>query len=356
MTPNDILKSLLLRKVTVEINQELIDYLDMIIKERENRIAVMTMTICLLLKKHTDPSQNITLHQAKMTGGFSARGFDERFVTPFLKDNKFPYMKSGSGALTRSLEHSIPFNLGYTGGITPKELKKAFLEIVDSVQNRGAISEELLIYILNKLVIYRDRDTSIKLIIPSNLSIKDMVAKLHQHFNACKHGARLPQLAIYAVYTILTKEMDRYKQHTLCKLQSHQSADRKTHFLGDIQVNDENGIPFEVVEIKHKIQLTANLVEECYDKFKTSKINTFYLLSTNEELKEPEEISNKIMYIYKTHGCQMIVNGVFITLKYYLRLLSDPYLFLNKYLELVEQDSKYEVKVNWQNMWDSVNE
>ena len=36
-----------------------------------------------------------------------------------------------------------------------------------------------------------------------------------------------------------------------------------------------------------------------------------------------EEIQNRISRILQIHGCEVIVNGVYTTLKYYLRLLSN---------------------------------
>ena len=289
-----------------------------------------------------------------MSAGFSARGLDTKYVTPFLKAKNFPYMKSGSGALTRSLEQSVPYDLEYTGHIIPKELRKAFLHCLDQIETDKINPRIPLIYIFQKLIDKRDRDESIQLIKPSNLSIKDIVVKLQQHFEMCSKSSQLPVLAVYAVYAVLIQEMRRYKSCVLCDLQSHQSPDSRSHFLGDIQINNkENDTPFEVVEIRHGIELTPELVNVCYDKFKSSSVNTYYLLSTREEFKDPEEISKRIMFIYKTHGCQMIVNGVFNTLKYYLRLLSEPNKFLYKYLELVEQESNYAIKMNWQKIWEA---
>ena len=36
-----------------------------------------------------------------------------------------------------------------------------------------------------------------------------------------------------------------------------------------------------------------------------------------------DEIENRISGILQIHGCEVIVNGVYTTLKYYLRLLSN---------------------------------
>ena len=335
------------------ISGELLPYLDTIIKLSNDRKAVLAMTITLLLKKSIDIEQDITLHQQKMEKGFSARGFDSSYVTPFLKNNDFPYMISGSGALTRSLEQSLPYDLDYPGAISPSKLKKAFLQVINAIQVDGECPNAVLLYLLTKLIVIRDLDKNIKLTKPTNLSIKDMIAKIKEHFEVCKKGSRLPVLVIYAVYKVLIKEVSRYKNCTLCELQPHQSADAKSKFLGDVQINTaEDNMPFEIIEIKHNIKLTPALVNDCYKKFKKTQVNTYYLLSTNEDIDNPEEVSNKIMEIYGNHGCQVIVNGIFSTLKYYLRLLKNQNTFWNIYIELLEEECNYDIKIKWQELWE----
>ncbi len=338
---------------SVSITSEVKKDLEVIAAHRERCKAVLAVIVTLMLKKIISPDQDIRKHQARMTGGFSARGLDANVVTPFLRKQDFPYMKSGAGALTRSLEQAVPYDKNYTGKIQPKQVKDAFLSCVDALQNKNADPNDALIYLFVKLITYRDLDKSIKLNRPVNLSIKDIVSKINEHFEKCGgEGSRLPVLAIYAVYKQLVNETQRYKNCFLCELQAHNAPDSQSGFLGDIQVNDSNGNPFEVVEIKHNKKLNKDLVNECYSKFKSEPVKTYYLLSTDEELEDHELISQRILHIEKNHGCQMIVNGIQTTLKYYLRLLSEPHHFLHQYVDLVEKECSYNVKVQWQKLWD----
>ena len=329
------------------------NYLSIIADNRETNKGVLSVLITLLLKKIISPTQDIRLHQAGMLNGFSARGLDAKFVTPFLNQNGFPYMKSGAGALTRSLEQAVPLSLQYPGKIKPVKVRNAFLNCIDMIESDGFDSKEALIFLFQCLIKYRDRDKNFHLIKPINMSIKDMVLKINEHFGSVtkRGGAYLPVLAIYAVYQELIKEVKKYKGCSLLELQPHNAPDSKTGFLGDIQVNDSNGEPFEAVEIKHNIDLTADLVEQCYEKIKTTKVKTFYLLSTKEEITD-ERISSIVLRIHKTHGCQVIVNGIQTTLKYYLRLLSEPSNFLSAYVDLVNKFCNYEIKDNWQNLFN----
>ena len=326
--------------------------LDIIAENRERCKAVLAVTITLILKKIESPKQDIRKHQAGMEGGFSARVLDTGVVTPFLKKNDFPYMASGAGALTRSLEQAVPYDKNYTGKISPQVVKNAFLSCLDTIQNGNVNPNDALIYLFTQLIKYRDLDKSIKLNRPVNMTIKDIVSKVNEHFEKCGgEGSRLPVLAIYAVYKQLVIEVQRYKNCVLCELQEHNAPDSQSGFLGDIQVNDANGRPFEVVEIKHNIKLNPDILNACYNKFKSEPVKTYYLLSTNEELQDHELISQRILHIEKNHGCQMIVNGIQTTLKYYLRLLADPHNFLHQYVDLVEKVSSYNIKIQWQELW-----
>lgn len=62
-----------------------------------------------------------------------------------------------------------------------------------------------------------------------------------------------------------------------------------------------------------------------------------------------DAIEEEIQRISQIHGCQVIVNGVYTTLKYYLRLLKDPAEFIDRYVELLESDEtiKFQHKTVW---------
>lgn len=234
----------------------------------------------------------------------------------------------------------------------PESLKTAFLNCVDAIQTQGVDPNKVLIYIFQILTKNRQEEKQITLFQPERKSIQEIIDAVNMHFVACSSGgSQLPVLAIYAIYTILVCEVKRYKGCSLCCLQSHTSADQKSGLLGDVQVDKAPGQPYEVVEIKHNIQLSPDLVDDCYNKFHNYPVDTYYLLSTNEKLLDPGGISTKIQTIQKQHGCQMIVNGIQRTLKYYLRLVNDPNDFLTRYISLLDAQGSYAIKMQWQNLW-----
>ena len=59
----------------------------------------------LLYYKYLHPRQDVRLFQSGFVGGFSARSFDTKFVTPILKKLKLLSMAE-SGWLIKSMEQS----------------------------------------------------------------------------------------------------------------------------------------------------------------------------------------------------------------------------------------------------------
>ena len=138
---------------------------------------------------------------------------------------------------------------------------------------------------------------------------------------------------------------------TLAPIESHTSSDKRSGRIGDIEVTDASGKPFEAVEVKHGISVSAQLVRDAHEKFSKTRVQRYYLLSTNEHIEPSEKIKieAEIERIKNLHGCQVIPNGLLKTLAYYLRLLSDPADFVECYVDLLEQDSslKFEHKQRW---------
>ena len=325
-------------------------HIDIVIEHSDKNRGALAVLITLTLKKIISPKQDIRNHQAKMKDGFSGRGLDEKIVTPFLKEKDFPYMKGGSGWLTRSFEQDQPYRKDYRGGISPPTLKSAFLSAVHEIQS-GADSEQVLSYILRQLAERRDKRKDISFDRPTNLHIGDIIQRLNKHFsNKGQGAARLPVLAIYAVYEQLVNEVKKYEDCILEDLRSHTSADAKTKLLGDIQISQE-GKPIEAVEIKHGIAITPQTVDDCYKKIKKSTVKTYYLLSTSDKMSPDtwQKISKIVLNIREKHGCQMIVNGLIPSLKYYLRLLKDTNKFIDSYVTLLEKDLDipYSLKSKW---------
>lgn len=351
---NTALSDVAKQDYSTNLPDETAEQIRLLVLRSESSKAVMTVLITLCTHKIVKPEQDIRYHQAKLTSGFSGRTIDYKYITPFMKSVNFPAMKE-SGWLTRSLEQSQAFTLNFNGPIKNKALKTAFLQLIDKVQCQGTSAEEVLLYTFKLLIKQRD-SLNIELAKPHSLSIAAIIKLLEKHFtyHYTTHGAsRLPTLAVYAAYQCMMTQVERYKGKVLCPLESHNSADSQSGRIGDIDINNKNGSAFEGVEIKHEIPITAQLVADAYEKFKIHNTNRYYLLTTaNMDAADWEAIDKEVARISQIHGCQVIVNGVYTTLKYYLRLMNDPAEFIDKYVELLKQDEtvKFQHKTVWNDL------
>ena len=337
-------------KIVADVSENEARCLSIILGFAEQAKAVLTVVITSIVYKALNPAQDIRNHQSSIADGYSGRTFDSTYITPFLKAKKFPAMAE-SGWLTRSLEQKIPYDKNYSGAITPKGLKPVFLECLDRIES-GADCAEFLSFIFQGLILQRNRQT-IDLAKPTTLSINSILEVLNEHFNGkytAEGASRLPVLALYAAYLCLTTEMKRFEGKQLLAIESHTSSDKSSGRIGDIDVIDEKKRAFEAVEIKHGIPISLSLVETAFEKFKTTPVDRYYILSTaGLEKSELDAIETEIHRIKNVHGCQLIVNGILPTLKYYLRLLQNPYEFIEHYVNLLEVDAalKFEHKVRW---------
>lgn len=332
------------------LNDDITKHLQEILNRSESAKAVVTVIITSLVYKIQNPEQDIRNHQTSIENGYSGRTFDTKYITPFLKSVKFPAMAE-SGWLTRSLEQKVPYDTNYSGAIRPTSLKIAFLETIDFIQNGNQL-DDVLSFIFQGLIIQRNSQ-QIDLAKPLNLPIATIVDLLSKHFDtkySAEGASRLPVLALYAAYQCLINETKRFQGKNLLPMESHTSADSRSGRIGDIDIVDEKERAFEAVEVKHGIAITAQLVKDAFEKFKTTQVNRYYLLSTaNIDISQKDEIDQEIDRIKNIHGCHVIANGLTHSLKYYLRLLSDTSEFIENYVNLIENDTalKFEHKKQW---------
>lgn len=339
---DDKIKSGLPKSVTL--------HLDEILKRSESSKGVLTVILTSLVYKILHDDQDIRNHQTSIENGYSGRSFDTKYITPFLKKYKFPAMAE-SGWLTRSLEQKVPYDKNYSGAIRPTPLKDSFLRTIDFIQ-QGNDLDEYLSYLIQGLIIKRNSQ-EINLAKPVNLPISTIIELLTKHFNGkytADGASRLPVLALYAAYQCLIEETKRFEGKILLSMESHTSADSRSGRIGDIDIVDQSNKPFEAVEVKHGIAINSQLVRDAFEKFKTSQVNRYYLLSTaNIDETESVQIQAEIERIKNIHGCHVIVNGLVSSLTYYLRLLLNTANFIENYVNLVEVDTalKFEHKKQW---------
>ncbi|MEN9521511.1 MAG: hypothetical protein RLZZ381_4099, partial [Cyanobacteriota bacterium] len=339
------------------LSNQLFIYIQTIAQNCTKQKGVYTVLITLLIHKIIEPTQDIRYHQSNLPGGFSGRTIDTQYITPTLKELGLPAMAE-SGWLTRSLEQPYPYNLDYNGKISNKIVKEAFLKIIDFVQN-NPIQAELIAQLLIFQVIQvtqANQISIIKLINPEKLNIVTVINCLEAHFNYKYRtfgASKLPVIAFYAIYLRLVQEVERYQGCSLKNLGSHTASDRTSKTVGDIEIFDKKKNVIEAIEIKYGKPINLQMILNSKDKILKYHPRRYYIFSTAHIDKADEmKIQNEIEFINRNHGCQVIVNGIIPTLKYYLRLIASVEKFVEDYSKLVEEDRELQAihKIQWNNI------
>ncbi|MDX9992475.1 MAG: hypothetical protein RBS68_10550 [Anaerolineales bacterium] len=326
------------------LSNECVDDLIIIVENAEKQKAVLGVTLTSIVYKIYEPSQDIRKHQDRMEGGYAGRTFDTKFVTPFLKYKFSHFAMAESAWLTRSLEQPHPYNLDFPGKIRNTSLKSAFLNTLNRVETDSKLAPKILVALMALMLEASANDDVLfaSVQVTSGLTIAKIIDAVSQHIRY-NYGvgvvgtARIPVLAVYSVYNLLMPDVKRYSDKTLVPLESHTSPDSRSKSLGDIDVNNADNSCFESIEIKHNKPITVDMVGVAYRKIKNTDIDRYYILTTSEpNFDDHEAVMQEIEKYKKVHSCQIIVNGVIPSLKYYMRLISNPQGFIDEYTKWLE--------------------
>lgn len=312
---------------------------------------------CLAIKSAL-PNTDIRYHQVQIQNkttrpaGFNFRGVSEKIIYPWLSEKNFEGAKSGWQ--TRTFERPKPYMLTYDENIG--DIKDAFLDTFNQIEVNGQSASEALAYLIYLQMNLRE-SKKITLSIPRTKDIQLIVNLFKSHFfysyKASKGASRLPVLALYAVYSVLIDQLDRYKGMSLKPLESHSAADSQTGAVGDIEiVNNDSKQVFEAVEVKHDIPISIHIIQDAAKKIMDKSVDRYYVLTTSQNCEPDDELAHAISNIKAMYNCQLIANGVIPSLKYYLRLLTDPSLVFPKYVELLVQDEA--VKHEHRDVWNKL--
>lgn len=268
---------------------------------------------------------------------------------------------SESGWLTRSLEQPYPYNFQYNGkvGNGNESVKQAFLRIVDFIQNNHYQARNVVAELLKEAIKIREGNKVeiTPITDPDRITIENVVNAVTEFMNENYHisgGSKIPVLCFYAIYQIIVSEMKRFDGCTLGELGSHTSSDRTAKTSGDIEVFLDDHV-FESVEVKFDIEIDSHMINRACEKIHKFNPKRYYILSTSGiKSDERHEINEKVTELKSSHGCQLIINGLIPTLKYYLRLVSNIDDFITQFTLLVTSDP--ELKIVHKNKWKSIHE
>ena len=338
-------------------------WVNSIIEKAESQRGVLAVLITSLVKKIETPAQDVRYHQAELPNGYSGRGLDTDHITPFMKEKFRRFAMAESGWTTQTLQQPHPYTLEYPARIKYSSMKEAFLLILNDIEENRADPKKYLQAIFSALITsMKESQISFDFLKEAQhtetVTIEKIVDLLRHHFSrdyGVAGASRLPVVAVYSAYEMLM-EIQRYEGKTLSPLKSHTAADTKSHGIGDIEVLSGNNF-FEAVEIKHNISISLGIVEDAYQKFKQISVSRYYLLTTAEpNVEDIDSVNDFVSVIHRQHGCEVIVNGILPSLKYYLRLLSSPQLFLENYSKNLQLDfkQKAEIKETHLRYWETL--
>jgi DNA (cytosine-5)-methyltransferase 1 len=338
------------------VNVKAVENIKLIGAKISSQKGVFTVLTTLVTHKVLFPTQDVRKHQSSMENGFSGRTIDTAHITPTLKELGLPSMAE-SGWLTRSLEQPYEYTLDYNGKISNTIVKKAFLETLDYLEKQPKKAKNILRLLLHEAINAKVRLAVeiIPLKNPENLTIEKIISALNEQFsfNYKTHGgSKLPVIAFHSIYKSLINELSRYSSCKLQKMGSHTASDRTSKSSGDIEIF-KDGKHFESIEIKLDKKIDATIIRIAIEKIKRFNPERYYVLSyKGTKDSDLPEITKLIAQIKKEHGCQLIINGVAPTLKYYLRLITSLDEFVENYNLVIETDS--ELKKVHKDKWNEL--
>lgn len=301
-----------------------------------------SILLTALVEKLVNPTQDIRIGQTRLKGGYSNRSTDEKHVTPFLKEHNLTHCAASGAESGRNFERPESYALTHTGNPQGSGNREAFLGILHAVQEDNADPLECatLLLALDRLNNPAEQAEEVRAL--AGLTIEEAHALFSDHYRRA-HGrkrARLPVLAIQAIYQSLVPEVARYHDAELLPV-NRQTANDKKRWIGDIQINRRGGGPFEAVEVKSGKQISRQMVLALRSKIRNQAVDRYYILSTESEYiakNDVADVQSAVDSVRRTAGCQVIVNGLLPTLRYYLRLVADPQQFIQGYNELLRSD------------------
>jgi DNA (cytosine-5)-methyltransferase 1 len=321
---------------------------------------LFSILITGLAEKLVHPSQDIRYTQAQVypegVKGFSNRNTDQYHVTPFLKRHNLTSCAASGAESGRNFERPEPHMLEYRGKCRGKGSKEAYLGILHAIQVEGVDPFPCMV-----LLMALDIATKQKAIYnypqPQGLTIEEVVDAVLRHF-ATAHGngrARIPVLAIQAVYLCLVPQLSRFKDAVLRDPPNRHTGNDKDGWIGDVQVDNLEEMPFEGVEVKSERKINTDMVRALPDKLQGYPVNRYYILSTETEYlekAEEKEIQQMVKEVRERTGCEVIVDGFHRSLWYYLRMLEDTDLFVRHYTNQVQTDP--DMKDEHRGLWANI--
>lgn len=349
-------------KEVVPLGKTIAEGLSTLINNLSQNKYLYSILMTCLVEKLVHPNQDIRYAQSELPKGYSNRSKDQLHVTPFLKRHNLTSCAASGAESGRNFERPYPYELNYVCKPRGQGNREAFLGILHAIEEEGVDPFPCLVLLMALDLQKKDIGT-FKYPQPEGATIQDIVDAVLSHLEQAKGNgrARLPVLAIQAIYQCLIPELIRYKETSLRNPPNRHTGNDKEGWIGDVQVDRADGSPFEAVEVKSGRRINSDMVRALPRKLSGQVVDRYYILSTEEQYSESnqqEEIREVVKVVRLQTGCQVIVNGLNKSLWYYLRLISEPEKFLKYYTEQIQTDKdvKDEHRILWSRILQQLEE
>lgn len=258
------------------------DELDKIIKNTSKSWAPLKATIVSVVAKMVNPDWDTRLHQTQIGGKYSLRTTDRCYVCNYLY-NKGLYDSPTESALTRSFEKAEPYNKNYSGKISPKESKSAFLNLVEIINTKidTQLLNDILIYLLSFLKNREKRQLRLNdsiVVSSKHINMLD-VSKLLDEINKLGSGSSVvPVIIAHTLLSVIQQYL--LVGITMKPLKEHTAADNHSKSCGDIEGIDISFNCKIAIEVKHKISITDTIVAIFDEKTKDEDIPLKFIITT----------------------------------------------------------------------------
>lgn len=314
--------------------KEVLQRVEFITRNIQNRAGVRLLMSCLLAKlDHSEVDVRKPYTEIGGNGSFSGRTYDEAYIGSFITKHRLPCNPT-TAFLTPALRNR---NIVLTPKVNlvgrPPEVYQYVLDLLDLVHKESIAPDILLAEVMRQLIILRDENQKrIKSLLKNlaetgsvSLSGEDIINLTEQHLN-CKGASRLPVLIVAAVY----RTIGDFIQEKALPILGHNSADKQTGALGDLQIiliNDDNVVTSYEMKMK---KVTMEDIDVALHKIRSVdyKIDN-YIFITTDEIDDAVKDYAKSLYD-QTGGVEIVILDCVDFLRHFIHLF---HRFRLQYLE-----------------------
>jgi hypothetical protein len=258
------------------------DELDVITTNITKSWAPLKATIVSIVAKLRYPDWDTRNHQTQIGGKYSLRTIDSCNVANYLF-KKGLYSTATEFALTRSFEKAEAYTKSYTGNISPKVCKSAFLNIVEVI-NTTATTELLnamLTYLIQFLKVRNEKNDKLKnstIETSKELNLLD-VSNVLEQINTLGSGISVvPVIVVHTLLSIIQPHL--WSKLTIKNLKEHTAPDNHSKSYGDVEGLTDTLIPMIAIEVKHKIPISESIVSTFDKKTNETNIPLKFIITT----------------------------------------------------------------------------